>query len=70
MSQHQSWNHAIDLKLNTSKTLKLKVYPIPYNEQGALNKFIKEQLAKSYIVPSKSPMASSVFFVKKKNSEL
>jgi hypothetical protein len=35
-----------------------------------LNKFIEEQLAKGYIVPSKSPMASPVFFVKKKNGEL
>jgi hypothetical protein len=35
-----------------------------------LNKFIEEQLAKGYIVPSKFPMASSVFFVKKKNEAL
>jgi hypothetical protein len=35
-----------------------------------LGKFIEEQLAKSYIVSLKSLMASSVFFVKKKNSKL
>jgi hypothetical protein len=70
LSQHHPWNHAIDLKLDAPETLKSKVYPIPYNEQGALNKFIEEQLAKGYIVPSKSPMASPVFFVKKKNGEL
>jgi hypothetical protein len=55
---------------HVSTTLKSKVYPIPHNEQGALNKFIEEQLVKGYIVPSKSLMASPVFFVKKKNGEL
>lgn len=39
-------------------------------EQDALDQFLKEHLEKGYIVPSKSPMASPVFFVKKKNSEL
>jgi hypothetical protein len=70
LPQHRSWDHAIDLKPDTPETLKSKVYPIPHNEQGALDKFIEEQLAKGYIVSSKSPMASPVFFVKKKNGEL
>jgi hypothetical protein len=70
LSQHRPWDHAIDFKPDTLETLKSKVYPIPHNEQEALDKFIEEQLAKGYIVPSKSPIASSVFFVKKKNSEL
>jgi hypothetical protein len=43
---------------------------IPHNKQGALDNFIEEQLAKGYIVPSEFPMASPVFFVKKKNGEL
>jgi hypothetical protein len=70
LPQHRPWDHAIDLKLNALETLKSKVYPIPHNEQGAHDKFIEEQLAKGYIVPSKSPMASPVFFVIKKNGEL
>jgi hypothetical protein len=70
LPQHRPWDHAIDLKLNALETLKSKVYPIPHNKQGALNKFIEEQLAKGYIVPSKSPMALLIFFVKKKNGEL
>jgi hypothetical protein len=70
LPQHRPWDHAIDLKPDALETLKSKVYPIPHNEQGALDKFIEEQLAKGYIVPSKSPMASPVFFVKKKNGEL
>jgi hypothetical protein len=70
LSQCHPWDHAIDLKLDASETLKLKVYFISHNKQGALNKFIEEQLAKGYIIPSKSLMASPVFFVKKKNGEL
>jgi hypothetical protein len=70
LPQHRPWDHTIDLKPDALKTLKSKVYPIPHNKQGALNKFIEERLAKGYIVPSKSPMASPVFFVKKKNGEL
>jgi hypothetical protein len=70
LSQHCPWDYAIDLKPDAPKTLKSKVYSISHNKQGALNKFIEEQLAKRYIVSSKSPIASSVFFVKKKNGEL
>jgi hypothetical protein len=68
--QYRPWDHAINLKSDAPETLKSKVYPISHNKQGALDKFIEEQLAKGYIVPSKSPMASSVFFIKKKNGEL
>jgi hypothetical protein len=41
-SQHQSWNHAIDLKPDAPETLKSKVNPIPHNKQRVLNKFIEE----------------------------
>jgi hypothetical protein len=40
--QHCPWNHAIDHKPDAPETLKSKVYPIPHNEQGALDKFIEE----------------------------
>jgi hypothetical protein len=43
---------------------------MPINEQKTLDQFIKENLEKGYIVSSKSPMASPVFFVKKKTSDL
>jgi hypothetical protein len=68
--KHQPWNHTIDLKPDASETLKMKVYPMPINEQKTLNQFIQENLKKCYIIPSKSPMASPVFFVKKKTSDL
>jgi hypothetical protein len=68
--RHQPWDHMIDLKPNASKTLKTKIYPMPINEQKTLGQFIQENLEKGYIVPSKSPMASPVFFIKKKTSDL
>jgi hypothetical protein len=40
--QHRPWDYAIDLKPDAPETLKSKVYPIPHNKQGALNKFIEE----------------------------
>lgn len=70
LPQHQPWDHTIDLKSDAPETLKSKVYPMPLNEQEELDRFIKENIDKGYIVPSKSPMASPVFFVKKKDSKL
>jgi hypothetical protein len=70
LPKHQPWDHMIDLKSDAPETLKSKVYPMPINEQKTLNQFIKVNLEKGYIVPSKSPMASSIFFVKKKTGDL
>ena len=70
LPKHQPWDHSIDLKPDAPETLKSKVYPMPLNEQEELDRFISENLAKGYIVPSKSPMASPVFFIKKKDSKL
>jgi len=66
----RSWDHAIDLLPNSPKTLDCKVYPLARTEGEALTKFLGEQLEKGYIRPSKSPYASSFFFIKKKNGEL
>ena len=70
LPQHQPWDHSINLKPDAPDTLKSKVYPMPLNEQQELEQFITDNLAKGYIVPSKSPMASPVFFVKKKDGKL
>ena len=40
------------------------------NEDKALEEFIKEQSGKGYIRPSKSPYASSFFFIKKRDGKL
>src|SRR5271155_5491685 len=47
-----------------------KVYPLTLPEQDEMNKFIDKNLAKEYIQPSTSPMASPLFFVDKKDGKL
>jgi len=44
-----------------------KKYNLSPIEQQEMDKFIDENLAKGYIVPSQSPMASPFFFVSKKD---
>jgi len=39
-------------------------------EEDSLWEFIKEQLEKGYIRPSKSPYTSPFFFIKKKDGKL
>jgi hypothetical protein len=70
LPKHQSWDHTINFKPNAPKILKIKIYPMPINKQKTLDQFIQENLEKDYIVSSKSPIASLVFFVKKKTSDL
>jgi RNase H-like domain found in reverse transcriptase/Reverse transcriptase (RNA-dependent DNA polymerase) len=43
---------------------------MPMNEQEELDRFLEEHLRKGYIIPSKSPIASPVFFIKKKDGRL
>src|SRR5438128_4042929 len=69
LPKHRHWDHKIDLK-EGSKPFRSKVYPMPSNEQQALDDWIKEQLEKGYIVESKSPMSSPFFFIKKKDGNL
>ena len=44
-----------------------KVYPLLREEKEEVREFIKEQLQKRYIQPSKSPQMAPVFFVRKKD---
>ena len=70
LPEHKTYDHAINLKPDTPETIRSKVYPMPVNEQDELDKFLEENLRKGYIIPSKSPIASPVFFVKKKDGRL
>lgn len=70
LPKHQPWDNAIDIKPDAPETIGTKVYPMSVNKQEELNCFLEENLAKGYIVPSKSPIASPVFFVKKKDRKL
>ena len=66
---HRSWDHAIDLS-EGFKAADCKVYPLSPAEQGALQEFLDENLRTGRIRPSKSPMASPFFFIKKKDGSL
>jgi hypothetical protein len=63
------FDHAIDLKPGFEPK-PCKLYPLLPSEQVALNEWLKEHLEKGYICPSKSHIASSFFFVKKKDGSL
>jgi len=60
------WDHAIELELS-SKPANCKVYPLSLNKQAELDAFLQDNLHLGRIRPSKSPMASPVFFIKKKD---
>jgi hypothetical protein len=70
LPEHQPWDHTIDLKEGAPETVCAKVYPMPPNKQQELDAFLKDNLRKGYITPSKSPMVSLVFFIKKKDRKL
>jgi hypothetical protein len=59
------WDHVIELILG-SNPMNCKVYPLAPNKQKRLDEFIQENLASGQIHPSKSPMASPVFFIKRR----
>ena len=64
------WDHAIKLKPGTPDAIPCKVYPMTPAEDKVLEEFIREQYAKGYIRPSKSPYALPFFFIKKRDGKL
>ena len=69
LPERRPWDHAIDLTPG-AKPADCKVYPLNPQEQKALDQFLEENLRSGRIRPSKSPMASPFFFVKKKDGTL
>src|SRR6202789_1056477 len=69
LPESKDWDHAIEL-IPGSKASNSKVYPLSPSEQKELDVFLKENLETRRIRPSKSPMASPVFFIKKKDGSL
>jgi len=65
----KQWDHVVELVLGAPMK-NCKVYPLSPSEQMALDEFITENLATGQIRPSKSPMASPCFFIKKKDGSL
>ena len=60
------WDHTIDVKEGFIPR-KGKVYPLLREVREKVREFIKEQLRKGYIRPSKLPQIVLVFFVGKKD---
>lgn len=69
LPQQRKWDHAIEL-IDGSEPFSTKIYPMSPVEQEELDRFLDENLKSGRIRPSKSPMASPVFFVKKKDGSL
>ena len=63
------WDHAIAL-VPGAEMMDCKIYPLNLEEQIQLDTFLEENLRSGRIRPSKSPMASPFFFVKKKDGSL
>jgi len=68
MLTRKAWNHAIDVKKGFVPK-KGKVYPLSREEREEVKEFVKEQLRKGYIQPSKLPQTAPVFFVGKKDGK-
>ncbi|KZO99746.1 hypothetical protein CALVIDRAFT_466998, partial [Calocera viscosa TUFC12733] len=69
LPESRPWDHAIELQPD-SMPHNCKVYPMSLSEQVQLDEFLRDNLATGRIRPSKLPMASPVFFVKKKDGSL
>ena len=69
LPEKRPWDHAIELKPD-AKAVDCKIYPLSLDEQKKLDEFLDENLKTGRIRPSKSPMASAFFFVKKKDGSL
>ena len=69
LPQKRPWDHAIDLKPGASLG-DCKTYPLSRPEEIALDDFLRENLHTGRIRPSKSPIASPFFFIKKKDGSL
>jgi len=62
----KTWDYAIDLREGFVPK-KGKIYLLSRVEREEVQEFMKDQLRKGYIRPSKSPQTSPVFFVLKKD---
>ena len=69
LSDHCQWDYVIEL-LSRAEPKFSKVYPISPAEQLELDIFLSENFHTRQIYLSKSPMATLVFFIKKKDSSL
>lgn len=66
---HRSFDHRIPLVDGQQPSFG-PIYSLSISEQEALREYLDENLAKGFIVPSESPAASPILFVKKKDGSL
>jgi len=66
--KRRTWDHRIDMKAGFEPKA-FKNYNLTPEEQEQQREFIQENLKLGYIRPSKSPMASPLFFVSKKDGK-
>jgi hypothetical protein len=70
LSPYHTWDHAIELDNKYEPYINSKIYSLDSNRREKLKKFLKENLDIGQICPSKSPIVSSFFFIKKKDRSL
>ena len=68
MPIRKAWDHTIDLQEGFVPK-KRKIYPLSRVKREEVQEFVKDQLKKRYIRPSKSPQTLPVFFVPKKDGK-
>jgi hypothetical protein len=68
--ERRRWDHAIDLKEDAPAVIDCKVYPLSQDERISLKKFLQEHLKRGTVIRSNSRIASSFFFIKKKDGKL
>ena len=68
MLTRKLWDHVIDVKEGFIPR-KGKVYLLSREKREEVREFVREQLRKEYIRPSKSPQMAPVFFVGKKDGK-
>ena len=68
MPMRKAWDHAIDLREGFMPK-KDKIYLLSRVEREEVQEFVKNQLRKRYIRPSKSLQTSLVFFMLKKDGK-
>ncbi len=66
---HRASDCAIDL-IPGSAPPRGRIFPLSQPESETMKQYIEEELAKGFIVPSKSPASAGFFFVKKKDGSL
>jgi hypothetical protein len=70
MLSRKPYDHAIEFNDGAVLPKLAKLYPMSPLKKNSLDTWIEEELAKGYIRKSKSPVATPVFFVKKKEEAL